>query len=261
MIDTTVLIPARNASDAVAKQLPMLSSTLEQLGRRFEIVVVDDCSSPAEAGRLQTLLSEQRFLRILRLDGHYGIGAAISAGLNAARGREILTVPAGAKYSKAEIARVLRGLARADLVHARPRVHGLAKTWRRIRRIPRWLFLGLEIREPGCHFWSARSEALAGIQLARGMYRYLPTLVAMRGFRVAEVPARQLRLPHQLPDAWPNLGDLLCVWWLSRRWQNYAVQELTSPPAENIELHTFDDYVAAPLGSQAAVPTKNKMSA
>lgn len=236
MIDVSVLIPAKNASPAIAIQLPRLTSALEQLRKSFEIIVIDDHSLPAEVEKLVELAAAHPSLRVLRLDKPHGAAAAISAGLAEARGRELLAVPAGGQYSVDELACLLKRLTRADLVHARPQVYGLAKAWQRIRRIPRWLLLGLLIREPNCSFWAARAEAVAGIQLARGMYRYLPTLVAMRGFRVTEVPVRSLRHPHLLRDGWPNPGDLLFAWWLTRRWQNYAVEELTASDSGIVEL-------------------------
>jgi dolichol-phosphate mannosyltransferase len=261
MIDASVLIPVRNASDAIAEQLPRLTSALDQLRKTFEIIVIDDDSSPAEVEKLATLLSKHPWLRVLRLDKSHGAATAISAGLVEARGRELLAMPAGAMYSTVEIARLFKGLSRADLVHARPQVQGLVKTWQRIRRIPRWLFLGLQIREPACSFWSARSEALAGIHLARGMYRYLPTLVAMRGFRVAEVPVRRLRHPHQLRDAWPNPGDLLCAWWLRRRWRNYVVEELAASNSGTVEIHSLGDGSPRGPSSENHSGTPRRLSA
>lgn len=240
MIDASVLIPVRNASGAVAEQLPGLTSALEQLRKTFEIVVIDDHSSPVQLDQLVTLLSKHPCLRVLRLDKSQGAATAISAGLVEARGRELLAVPAGGQYSAKEIARMFNGLKRADLIYARPQLRGLAKTWQRIRRVPRWLLLGLQIREPDCSFWTARSEALAGIQLSRGMYRYLPNLVAMRGFRVAEVAVRRLKHAHQLRDGLPNPGDLLCAWWLSRRWRNYAAEELSAAGSGSLELYVLD---------------------
>jgi len=246
MIDASVLIPAKNASSAIAEQLPRLSNALEQLRKSFEIIVIDDHSSQAEVDRLLELMTTHAFLRVLRLDKSHGASAAVSAGLVEARGSELLAVPAGGQYSAEEIARLFKGLARADLVHARPQVKGLAKSWQRMRRIPRWLLLGLLIREPNCSFWSARAEALAGVQLARGMYRYLPTLVAMRGFRVAEVPVRRLNHRHQLRDGWSNPGDLLCAWWLTRRWRNYAVEELAPPNSGIVELYSMGERTVVP---------------
>jgi glycosyltransferase involved in cell wall biosynthesis len=228
MIHTSVLIPQRDAGAAIAAQMPRLRLTLDRLGRPYEIIVIDDGSAPLTRHILEDLLKQQPSVRVLHLDRPAGISAALTAGIAAARGEVLVTIEAGQRYRSEQIAELLSQLVRADLVFGRERRSGLSKVWHRLGRLPRWLLLGLEVRNPECLFWAARKESLAGLELPRGMYRYLPTLVAMRGYRVGEIPIQPLFPSRSAVEGFPNPGDLLAAWWLRRRWQNFTVNELHS---------------------------------
>ncbi len=228
MIEISVLIPQRNRGRAVAAQLPDVCRALDADGRPYEVIVVDDGSGEHTVGLLEGLLSDYGCLRVLQMSGPTGLSSALSTGIAAARGRMIVAIEAGECYPAKQIGTLLSRLVRADLVCGQRQRRGWAKAWQRVARIPRWLFLGLDTRDPECLFWAARKEAVQGIELVRGMYRYLPSLVAMRGYRVTELYVERRAATESHGDGWPNPGDLLCAWWLARRWQNYSVHELTA---------------------------------
>ncbi len=118
--------------------------------------------------------------------------------------------------------------ARADFHAGRRRQTGLAKFRHRITRFPRWLLLGLDGHDPDCLFWAARREVFADINLAAGAARYLPAIVARRGFRACEIFVEHQGLRRPLQDIRPTFGDLLATWWQCLRWRNSAAYELTA---------------------------------
>ncbi len=105
----------------------------------------------------------------------------------------------------------------------------------------RWL-LGADLRSTDCLFWAARREAITGLESARGTARFLPWLVAMRGFRVGETTVRFQPGHEPARDVWPHPADLLAVWWLRRRYRPAKVEELHAGVAE----------VATPLAAGAS---------
>jgi len=217
MVHTSVLIPHRGDPAELLRHLPQITRVLEMLGDPFETIVVDDGSPASAAETLQVELGEHPSARLLRIERPLGVSAVLSAGLAAARGEILVTTEAGRRYPCDQIPALIAGLSRGDMVVGRPRQGGIAKWCRRLTRLPRWLLLGLEVRDPGCLFWAARREAVDAVQLARGMHRYLPTLVALRGFRVCEVLIDTAG-PSTMPQRWAHPGDLLATWWLKRRW-------------------------------------------
>ena len=209
----TALIPQRNAGSIVARQLPLVRRALEQLTPNYELIVVDDASEGDSIESLSALLDSEPRLRLIRCIPACGLSAALSTGLSAARGDYVVTLPAGDPHAATLIESLLDELVRADLVVGRPRRTGMRKALHRIARIPRWLALGLEVRDPECLVWAARREAVAGLELPRGMYRYLATLVAARGYRVGEISIPSDGRGIGLSDGPSNPGDLLAAWW------------------------------------------------
>jgi hypothetical protein len=112
---------------------------------------------------------------------------AIVAGLRTARGEAVVVVEPGDRYPLSQLPLLLRALARADFVCGRRRRRGLSKLMERLVRLPRWLLLGQDIRDPECLFWAARREVFNGLQLLPRFVRHLPSLVARQGFRVDNV--------------------------------------------------------------------------
>ena len=239
MLQLSILIPyqcarQRDTGHIFAAETLRLAETVSQLGLSFEIIIVDDHSPLADIEALQTRLLRLENWKLLRLDRGVGLSGVLTAGIAAARGQQIVALGAGDGYPIEQLPELLAHLARVDLVVGRPERTGIAKACHRLARIPRWLLLGLEVRDPECLFWAARREALRGLELARGMYRYLASHVAMRGYRVGELlispPARRL----WMLDGLPNPGDLLVTWWMMRRWRHFSAEEIFSGDAGQI---------------------------
>lgn len=229
MIQYTVIIPHREAADAVERRLGELCGVLAALGKPHEIICVDDGSSAGQRTRLKELLAGFPGMRLLFLDRPAGISAALSAGIAAARGETLIVLDAGDRYPAAEIVKLVRRLSRADAVFGCRRLSALRRTLRRLAQLPRRALFGNSIRDPDCLFWAARQEAVAGLTLVRGMHRYLPGMISKRGFRVGEI-----HVDHRpgagrafTRDAWPNPGDLLAAWWLRRRQAPYSAMEIS----------------------------------
>ena len=106
-VAVSVVIPMFN-EEAV---LPILVERLRPLadgwGRPYEIVAVDDGSSDATAVLLQRFRREWPELRVLRLRANAGHQAAISAGLDHARGAYVVTLDADLQDPPEVIAQML----------------------------------------------------------------------------------------------------------------------------------------------------------
>lgn len=230
MTRVSVLIPQREAAADVVAQLPEVCGALQGLTSDYEVIILDDASSPAAVVALEDLVGRCPRTRLLKLSPACGLSAALTVGLAHATGDYVVTLPAGDLRSTRLITALLDALVWADLVVGRPVRQGLRKTLHRISRIPRWFLLGLEVRDPECLVWASRREAVAGLQLPRGMYRYLATLVAARGFRVGEVPVPTPGRSVALSDGIPHPFDLFAAWWFKRRWGQH--QRIECPTGE-----------------------------
>ncbi len=226
MVHYSVVIPQRDREAELERQLVRLRDVLDRLALPYELLCVDDGSGPQTQQQLARLAAEYTNMRVLRLDKPAGASVALSAGLVAAQGDILIAVEPGDRYSVEQIPHLVARLSRLDLVFGRRRLGGWKKFWHRVGRIPRGLLLGLEVRQPDCLFWAARREAVQGIRLAPGMRRYLPWLVARRGFRVGDIYVDEVSDARPVPDARPNPLDLLAAWWTCRRWRDDSAREI-----------------------------------
>ena len=92
--------------------------------------------------------------------------------------------------------------------------------------------LGDGVSDIGCSLRVMRASHLARVKLFHGGHRFLPSLLAMEGARVIELPVRHRPRVHGTSKygIGQRLGvvgvDLLGVLWLRRRLDRYEVKEL-----------------------------------
>src|SRR2546422_6503761 len=87
------------------------------------------------------------------------------------------------------------------------------------------------IRDSGCTFRAFRRECLRDLVLYRGLHRFIPTLLTLRGYRVIEVPVnhRPRRFGRSKYGVWDRafvaFADLLAIRWMKSRLLRYEVAE------------------------------------
>ncbi len=89
----SIVAPVFNEHGTLEELHRRLTATLAELGP-YEIVLVDDGSIDGSWERLLELAARDRHLRLLRLSRNFGHQAALSAGLDAARGEAIVLMDA-----------------------------------------------------------------------------------------------------------------------------------------------------------------------
>jgi glycosyltransferase involved in cell wall biosynthesis len=170
------------------------------------------------------------------LKANAGETAATDAGFKAARGRRIVSMDADLQNDPADIPGLIAHLDRWDCVTGW-RVdraagdNGLRRLSSRIANRVRNAVSDETIQDSGCTFRAFRRDCLRGLVLYRGLHRFVPTLLRMRGYRVLEVPVRHR--PRRFGQskygvrnrALVAFVDLLVVRWMKQRMLRYDVAE------------------------------------
>ena len=81
----TCVVPGLNEHDNLVLLLPVLTELMNQISRRWEIIVVDDGSTD-RTPELMAAYAQNPGFRYLQLSRNFGKEAALSAGLDAAAG-------------------------------------------------------------------------------------------------------------------------------------------------------------------------------
>lgn len=108
----SVVLPALDEEKGLPATLAALREALRHSPRPFEIVVVDDASRDGTAG----ILAASADVVVLRHERTCGYGAALKAGIRAARHPLVVVMDADGTYPAAAVPGLVEGCAAADMV-------------------------------------------------------------------------------------------------------------------------------------------------
>jgi dolichol-phosphate mannosyltransferase len=240
--DLSIIAPAYNEEGNVEPLVERIGEIFTPSPYSFEAVIVDDHSSDGTTARLLELAKKYPWLRVIRLEKNSGQTAAMDCGFRHARGRIWGTLDADMQNDPAEILRLVPMLTDdIDMING----------WRKdradknkgLRRFQSKFANGMRnwlsgdpppfIKDSACGLKVYKRHCLEGLTLYKGMHRFFPTLVKMRGYRVLEVPiSHNARLTGITKYKFGSrviraFVDLLAVRWMLSRALRYSSKELT----------------------------------
>jgi dolichyl-phosphate beta-glucosyltransferase len=201
----SVILPAYNEADRILPYLSSITKYLDQRAGPFEILVVNDGSTDATAAGVRRFAESAPSVRVLDLPANRGKGAAVRAGMQAARGRLLLMADADGATPIEELERLEQAIAQGaqiavgsrTLASRDPRYRVQAR-WHRslLGDVFNWIVQRLGIRgimDTQCGFKLFQADtARALFGTARidhyGFDLEILYLAQRRGFRLREVP-------------------------------------------------------------------------
>ncbi len=230
----SIVVPVKNEQENVAPLLDEVETVLGRDPAALEVIMVDDGSTDETLAVIRREAGARPYLRWLQFDRNHGQTAAFDAGLRAATGAFLVTMDGDLQNDPADIPRLLRAAEPVDMVCGYRRTR--RDSW--VRRLSSRLAnrvrnaaTGDDIIDTGCSLKVMRRACLDRLKLYEGMHRFLPTLVRMEGFRVAQLdvnhrPRTRGRAKYGIGNrAFRATADLLAVCWMQRRLLAYKVVE------------------------------------
>lgn len=233
----SLVIPAYNEEEVVPTLLKRVEASLVQVGKPFEVVIVDDGSTDGTTRLLDDARKEKPWLRIIRMDKNSGQSAAFDAGFKFARGQVIATIDADLQNDPEELPRLVKMLEteNCDMINGwRKDRHdtGFRRWQSRMANRIRNRLSGENINDSACSLKVYKRHCLEGIFMFNGAHRFMPTLVKMRGYTVLEVPVKHSQRYAGTAKygfrnrAFRALKDLLGIRWLKSRFLRYQASEV-----------------------------------
>ncbi len=194
-MDLSVIVPVYNEEQNVEPLLRETGSVLKPLGKKYEIIVVDDGSTDGTYPILHRLHKEDPRIKVLRLGRNFGQTAAVAAGLDYAGGEVIVAMDGDGQNDPKDIPALLSKLEQGfDLVSG----------WRSPRRDPFWTrrlpshvangliswITRVKLHDYGCTLKAIRRELAKDLRLYGEMHRFIPAIAYERGARLAEIKVR-----------------------------------------------------------------------
>ena len=230
----SVVIPVYNEEENLPLLWPELRAVLEEMQVSFEVLMVDDGSRDRSAEIIRQFAAADRRVRLVSLKANAGETAATDAGLRRARGQWIVTMDADLQNDPRDIPTLVGHLDRWDAATGWRVTRDDSVVRRASSRVGNAVRNALseeDIRDSGCTFRAFRRECLRGLVLYRGLHRFIPTLLRLRGYRVVEVPVHHR--PRRFGEskygianrAFVAFVDLLVIRWMKDRMLRYDVAE------------------------------------
>ena len=188
----SVVIPLFNEAENVRPLLDELFGELPRLGRTYEVICVDDGSRDGTFAELARIAAERRELRVIRFRLNFGQTAAMSAGIEAARGEVIVPMDGDLQNDPADIGKLLAQLdAGYDVVsgwrkNRQDREFG-RKLPSRIANSMISSISGVRLHDYGCSLKAYRRHVLHDVKLYGEMHRFIPVYASWQGARVTEM--------------------------------------------------------------------------
>ena len=234
----SIVVPAYNEEENVPLLHDAIVKVLDEREIDAEIILVDDGSKDGTWSAICKRAELDPRVRGLKLKKNCGETAACDAGLRAARGEYVMTMDADLQNDPADIPRFLEALSQGWDCVCGTRVESRGEgdnfirvASSRIANAVRNKLSDEKISDAGCTYRAFRRECVAKLKLYRGLHRFIPTLLKMEGFTVAEIPvSNNPRLHGQSKyGVWNRLfksfHDLLAIRWMKSRLLGYEIAE------------------------------------
>jgi glycosyltransferase involved in cell wall biosynthesis len=195
MVKYSIVVPLHNEEENVTTLYARLKQVMEQVGDRFELLLVDDGSSDHTYKLLEEIAAVDSRVLVVKLRRNFGQSAALAAGFDHASGKFILAMDGDLKHDPNDIPKFIEKLELG---------YDVVSGWREeridnfiLRRVPsrcaNWLLArlsGVDIHDFGTTFKAYRREVILNIPLYGEMHRSIPALASWYGASICEVPIR-----------------------------------------------------------------------
>ena len=197
--EISMVIPIYNEEDSIPHLYEELDGVLQELGRPYEVIVVDDGSRDRSFELLAEIHEKNSSWRVFQFRRNFGQTAAMQAGFDAARGDVVITIDADLQNDPHDIPKLLNIMEEGD--------YDIVSGWRKdrqepflSRRLPSMLAnrlisetTGVALHDYGCSLKAYRSAVVKNVRLYGELHRFIPALASHVGVRVTEVPVNDRR--------------------------------------------------------------------
>ena len=191
--ELSLFLPVLDEEESLRPMHEKIRSALDALGKTAEVIYVDDGSTDKSFSILRDLAGDDKRVRVISLRRNYGQTAAMSAGIDAARGDILIPMDADLQNDPADIKRLLDKLDEG---------YDVVSGWRKNRqdklisrkipsqianRVISWIG-GVPLHDYGCSLKAYRRDVIQDVRLYGEMHRFIPIYASWAGARVTEIP-------------------------------------------------------------------------
>jgi glycosyltransferase involved in cell wall biosynthesis len=228
--DITIVIPAYNEQDNLPPTVTAVAAKLRELGKSYEILVVDDGSTDRTAEVARELAAHDPAVRLLSHERNIGPGSGVVTGIQHAAGDAVMFIPADLAMDVADLPKYFAAAEQADVVVGLRSDRQDYSWFRKLVSVANIalirLLFGMRLRQFNyIHLYKRRVLDAITIE-SRGVFMTAEVLIKARdlGFKLTEVEIRYVpRRVGQATCGKPKIilrtvRDLLSFW-VRRTWR------------------------------------------
>ena len=191
--ELSLFLPVLDEEDNLRPMHEKIRAALDALRKSAEVIYVDDGSTDRSLEILKEIAASDNRVRVISLRRNYGQTAAMSAGIDAAKGDILIPMDADLQNDPADIQHLLEKLDEG---------YDVVSGWRKNRqdkmisrkipsqianRVISWIG-GVPLHDYGCSLKAYRREVIQDVKLYGEMHRFIPIYASWAGARVTEIP-------------------------------------------------------------------------
>ena len=194
----SIIIPVFNEAESLLELTQQISSVCTEHKIEFEAIFIDDGSDDGSWSVIEEISKQNSEYSGIQLRRNFGKAAALTAGMQAAKGELILMMDADLQDDPKEIPGFLEKIEKkSKKTH---RKHDVINGWKQKRfdpwhkvypsRVFNWMIgrmTGLKLHDHNCGLKLFRKEVAEEIQIYGELHRFIPVLAHARGFQVTEM--------------------------------------------------------------------------
>lgn len=231
----SLIVPVYNEEGNLEALTDEILAAMTRQPRSWELLFVDDGSRDGSLGIIKKITAAQAVVRYISFAENKGQSAAFAAGFSEARGEVLVTLDADLQNDPLDIPVMLELYEQGyDMVigwRAERKDSYIKRLCSKIANCIRNRLSRECVKDTGCSLKVMRASLCKTLPVFKGMHRFLPTLLKMKGAAVAEI-----RVNHRLRKsgtskygvwdrAFSGLYDLLAVRWMQDRSLSYQIKE------------------------------------
>ncbi len=232
--EVSIIVPVKDEASNVPRLARELTAVMDGQAFPWECIWVDDGSRDGTLAILEKLAQSDPRHAFISFDHNAGQSAALHAGFQRAGGSIFATIDGDGQNDPGDLPALIDRIrsGESDMVNgyrAMRQDSCLRMLSSRAANAFRNWVTGRTVRDTGCSTRAFRRECAAHLPMFAGMHRFLPTLMAMQGWRLMEVPVNHRPRLHGKSKygvhnrLWVGLADLFGILWLKKRAFSYRI--------------------------------------
>ena len=227
-MDISIVIPLLNEQNSLEELSSSVSSVINDLNLKYEIILIDDGSTDNSWKIISKICLKNQHINGIRFLKNFGKSQALSAGFKACNGDVVITMDADLQDDPNEIPELYKKINEDNF--------DLVSGWKKVRydsiifknfpsKIFNWaarITSGLKLNDFNCGIKAYKKEVIQKVKLTGGMHRYIPVLAKNAGYnRITEKivihhPRKHGKTKYGIDRFIKGFLDLITLWFIHK---------------------------------------------